>query len=66
VRGHTSGPAVTRISPLAPNIGMVPCIAPLIAHLLKTLTSVGNVTVRFMPFIFIFREWEGGPPKKIP
>jgi hypothetical protein len=35
------------------------------SQVLKKLTSVGNVTVRFMPFIFKKREWEGGRVEKI-
>jgi hypothetical protein len=37
-----------------------------VAWTLKKLIYEGQVTVRFMPFIFIFQEWDGDPTKKIP
>jgi hypothetical protein len=36
------------------------------SQLSEFLISPGKVECRFMPFIFIFPEWEGGPTKKVP
>ncbi|HEV2693016.1 MAG TPA: hypothetical protein VG347_09005 [Verrucomicrobiae bacterium] len=54
-------PALTTVRDLCPRHR----IPASLSCLLKTCIRVGNVTSRFMPFIFIFREWERPRSQKI-